>query len=595
MKRLLYTHWILTGPQHSVTRKRIMCVLELGKRITSKPHPQHILHRDCPVVFLISFAVLAVCEPATLVAYEEPVIYVDQSATAGTNTGGSWEDAYIDLQSALESASNGARIWVAQGVYKPDRGTGNRFMSFFIPSGVSLLGGFPAGGGCLDDREIDAYETVLTGDLNGNDSSAVITRIDNSFTIVRMNAVTDATLFDGFTIESAYGSSNEGAMSIGGSPTIGRCTFRFNSAQFGAAVHIAGLSLPSFVDCAFRDNTALAVGGACNLASGAKPTFEGCTFSDNHAGAGGAIYAEFADLEVRDAHFAHNVAALSGGAIESIHGRATIAACQFEHNQSGTTGGAISISLGSLHDIARTHFARNYSTFGGAIYHSGEDLILTNCAFAGNAASFGSALLEADERFRMYGCTVTGNRIDGDDGAIIYVGNGHLSEIRNSIVWGNETPSILEFAQNGADVDVYDSIVEGGWTEDGFVFDADPLFMDSPGLDGEHGTTDDDLRLEPLSPGIDRGVVTEIENIIGEFDLSGEPRLMCAAIDLGAFEFGMGDGDCDGRYGAADFGLFQICFGTSNVQRGDPCEVFDLDSNGHIDLMDFSHWIDLRP
>ena len=40
-------------------------------------------------------------------------IYVNHAAT-GDNDGSSWEDAYLDLQSALAAAPNEGTIWVAQ-------------------------------------------------------------------------------------------------------------------------------------------------------------------------------------------------------------------------------------------------------------------------------------------------------------------------------------------------------------------------------------------------------------------------------------------------------------------------------------------------
>ena len=73
---------------------------------------------------------------------ENPRIYVDASAAAGGD-GTSWEMALRDLQDAIAIAE--ARecvdtVWVAQGTYKPDRGTNNSTLSFYVTSELNVYG-----------------------------------------------------------------------------------------------------------------------------------------------------------------------------------------------------------------------------------------------------------------------------------------------------------------------------------------------------------------------------------------------------------------------------------------------------------------------
>jgi len=103
------------------------------------------------------------------------IIYVDADAN-GLNDGSSWADAYNYLQDALATAASGDEIRVAQGIYRPDEssvkpnGSGDRTATFQLINGVTIKGGY-AGFGQPDpnSRNIELYETVLSGNLASND------------------------------------------------------------------------------------------------------------------------------------------------------------------------------------------------------------------------------------------------------------------------------------------------------------------------------------------------------------------------------------------------------------------------------------------
>jgi len=78
----------------------------------------------------------------------EPRLYVNASAAPGGD-GSSWATAYNKLQDAISQANSCAgisEIWVAQGTYFPDEGTGitdnDRSQSFDLKSGLAIYGGF---------------------------------------------------------------------------------------------------------------------------------------------------------------------------------------------------------------------------------------------------------------------------------------------------------------------------------------------------------------------------------------------------------------------------------------------------------------------
>ena len=85
-------------------------------------------------------------------------IYVDAGATSGAKNGTSWDDAYTDLQAALDAAATGDEIWVAEGTYTPAAehgGTGDRYRSFQLMNSVVLYGGFDPSLGdvAIEDRD----------------------------------------------------------------------------------------------------------------------------------------------------------------------------------------------------------------------------------------------------------------------------------------------------------------------------------------------------------------------------------------------------------------------------------------------------------
>jgi len=382
------------------------------------------------------------------------VCYVDDSAT-GANNGSSWVNAYTCLQDALATASSGTEIRVGQGTYEPDLGRGvspgDPKATFDLRNGVSLYGGY-AGFGAPDPdaRDVALYETLLSGDLLGNDSyegDPLLlyhpSRLDNSYHVVNAQDVDSNAVLDGFTI--AGGNANVpwdetirsqhsfggGLYNRGGSPTIANCTFSWNTAQYGAGMYNY-LGAAQVTNCVFVGNCALVAGGGMRNASG-NVTVVNCTFMGNVAWAGAGM--------------------------DTYAGRAEVANCVFSGNWAQEYGGGI----------------RTIEN------HDGTRVI--NCSFSGNTADGqGGGLWSCDT-------TVT---------------------LANSILWGNsDTTGTGESGQicNDGPLAVSYCCVQG-WT--GRLggrgnFDRHPLFRDADGPDDIVGTEDDDLALAPGSPCIDAG------------------------------------------------------------------------------------------
>ena len=110
-------------------------------------------------VFLLCTMTLGVVRPA----YADALRCYVKADAAGSNTGGSWENAYTDLQSAL-GASPCTEVWVAGGTYVPTTGT-DRAISFVLKTGVAIYGGFAGGETLLSQRNLVANPTILSGDI----------------------------------------------------------------------------------------------------------------------------------------------------------------------------------------------------------------------------------------------------------------------------------------------------------------------------------------------------------------------------------------------------------------------------------------------
>ena len=178
------------------------------------------------------------------------VIYVDAGADLGGD-GVSWGTAYKYLQDALyEPPAYGDEIWVAAGRYYPDEDyegavtLNDRAESFRIPTGVALYGGF-ASGGAWEERDPSTYETILSGDLAGNDGEVEDPydllsdpdRAENSFHVVIVIDTDPNTILDGFNVTGGNANGlapDEDGGGIYGYPfgkaTITNCTIQGNSA-----------------------------------------------------------------------------------------------------------------------------------------------------------------------------------------------------------------------------------------------------------------------------------------------------------------------------------------------------------------------------
>lgn len=363
--------------------------------------------------------------------YYPPVRYYVDAVNGSNDTNGlSWDNAFEDVQKALSCAKENDQIWVAQGVYTPTDPNGSREVSFKLIPYTEMYGGFPVGGGQWLDRNPNLYETVLSGDLNGDDAGDFNdpSKNENSYNVVRG---TGNFIIDGFTIMggNAEGDFEDweergGGMVVeSGSAVISNCTFTSNSAESKGGGVYTGYSGPTFFKCMFRDNFAIEGGGiSCNQGS---PKLTECMFTLNSADfSGGGAYSYKSNITMTGCTFAENSALYFGGGMHSNGGTVTLANCLFVLNSKTSNSGN-----------------------GGGYYASGSSPILTNCTFVNNL-----------------GPTDAGGLGSHDCNAVV----------TNCIFWGNTTYQILSTL--GTPYVTY-SCIQGDWPGTGNT-DTDPCFVD---------------------------------------------------------------------------------------------------------------------
>lgn len=372
------------------------------------------------------------------------VAYVDDDAPAGGD-GSSWETAYDSLHDALADPTAG-EIRIGQGSY-PAHGS-DPGVHYKVERDAQVWRGAYAGYGAPDPdvRDVAKYDTVLEGDITGDDESGMIE--NNSRLLVQVVNSDDVEL-DGLVFARAWG-WEVGALSLVQSTvTIRDCTFLSNRGNDtnGGAAHVNPSSEATFTDCRFVTNTAnegpggglviegeAAVegctfdgnvassgGGAINVADGALATMFGCTFVGNVADGSGGAVGNDGFTEIAESSFLGNEAGGWGGAIESTStsGILWLTACTLDGNLAVDNGGALAVAASIVTACTLTN--NSAADAGGAIYHTGSSgfaLKLEDCLVEGNSAATNGGGIGGIGPLILIRDDIRLNATDGDGGGI---------------------------------------------------------------------------------------------------------------------------------------------------------------------------------
>ncbi|WP_298417788.1 T9SS type A sorting domain-containing protein [uncultured Kordia sp.] len=286
-------------------------------------------------------------------------IYVKQDAI-GTNDGTSWNNAYTNLQTAINTATVNDEIWVASGTYKPIESPDSSVQSdqrswcFYINKDIKLYGGFSGIETSLSERNFTTNPTILSGEI-GNQANFS----DNSHHVVIITNTTKEALLDGFTVTRGHAK---------GGVTISFDGRTFFSGQ-GGGVYITN-AFTTLKNLIIDENKANRGGGIYYLNAeetvfSERVIIENVTFSFNEAisvNAGGGLLLSNCNPLIYNAIFEENRAELFSGV--------------------GGTGGGVVITNSSRVFFYNPVFYANYAfNQGSAIVADNSEITVYNGTF----------------------------------------------------------------------------------------------------------------------------------------------------------------------------------------------------------------------
>jgi len=265
---------------------------------------------------------------------------------AGNKDGSSWNNAYANIQNAIDAASNdgGGEVCIQNGTY---------YNSLTMKPNVKIYGGFNGNEKSKDARSVFSYDVYKKTPSQISQYATVI-HGGNYRRVINISNVGSSVVLDNLIIKSGFHSQlGAGINNVSSSPVITNCVFIENK-------------ISNSVNTVNNSESLRAYGAAIANDNASSPTIENCYFEANEINitlSGRTVYNGYADVNVATLNLS-----ASGGAIHSASS-ITIKGCTFKYN-------AINATL-------KNAYRGSYSVVGGGVSLPANSTI-ENCVFIKN-------------------------------------------------------------------------------------------------------------------------------------------------------------------------------------------------------------------
>jgi hypothetical protein len=345
---------------------------------------------------------------------------------SGTRAGNNWANAMDSRSFArkLLTAVHGDIFHLAAGSYVPyfdvsKNEPGNaRTKTFSIPDGVSIQGGYDAGGRPISDIDKAISAVQLNGAFRTNSLQ------DNAYHVVTISGNANNAsnpMLHKLTVTNGYanggGNNSRGAGIFIGTNVGAKKTVEFSyirvlknqSNDDGCGIYIDSRSSVLINNSQITGNTRIA---PYNIW-------------------GGGISIVRSQLTISNSRIADNVAG-HGGAMHILAGKLTSNNCVYDNNSSDTHGGAIDMYERSEATFDSDVFTRNLSGEGGGIHNeSRSNISLKGCILKENSATEGAGFYNSgDCTAEIYRCVFERNKARQRGGGIDNRGRMSITQSR---------------------------------------------------------------------------------------------------------------------------------------------------------------------